>query len=75
MKMRCTAAPHAWVLPIGYHFGIHYHFIVEPDEWNVGEFVKEMVANRPGQALPLFRVDRLGEGEVVLIDELVLKVM
>ena len=73
MKMRRTTGPQAWVLPIGHHFGIHHHFIVEPDERDIGEFVKEMVANRSGQALPLFGVDRLGKGEVVLVDELVLK--
>jgi hypothetical protein len=54
---------------------MHHHFIVEPDERDIGEFVKEMVANSSGQALPLFGIDRLGEGEVVLVDKLVLKVM
>ena len=75
MEMRRAAGPDAWVLPIGHHLGIHRHLIVEPDEWDVGEFVIDMVANCPSQALPLFGVDRLGEGEVVLFDELVLKDM
>jgi hypothetical protein len=52
--MRGAAAPQAWVLPIGHHFGIYHHLIVEPDQRNVGEFLKQMVANRPRQALPLF---------------------
>ena len=34
-----------------------------------------MVTNRPGQAVPLFGVDSLGEGEVVFLKELVLKDM
>ena len=72
MEMR-SGRPKPWVLPIGYHFGIHHHLIVEPDERHVGEFVKEMVANRPGQALPLCGVDSVAEGKVVLVDELVLK--
>src|ERR687885_1627914 len=73
--MRGATAPQAWVLPIGHHFGIYHHLIVEPDERDVGEFVKEMVTNRSGQALPLLGVDRLGEGEVVLVEKLVLKDM
>src|SRR5215813_10112992 len=75
MEMRGATAPHAWVLPIGHYFGIHDYFIVEPDERDVGEFVEKMIANRPGQALPLFGLDLLGEGEVMLVDKLVLKVM
>src|SRR2546428_4778905 len=75
MEMRGAAGPDAWVRPIGHHFGIHHHLIVEPDQRDVGEFVKEMVTNRPGQAVPLFGVDSLGEGEVVFLKELVLKDM
>jgi hypothetical protein len=59
MEMRGAASPDARVLPIGHNFGIDHHLIEEPDERDVGEFVIEMVANRPGELLPLFRFDSL----------------
>src|SRR5512134_3708715 len=65
MEMRGTASADAGVRPIGHDLGIHYHFIVKPDERNVGEFLEEVVANHPGQTLPLFRIHRIFEGEIV----------
>ena len=67
--MRRAAGPDTWVRPIGHDLRIDHHFIVEPQEWNVSEFLEEVVANRAGQALPLFGVHRLSEGEVVLVDK------
>ena len=57
--MRRAAGPEAGVRPIGHDLRIDHHFIVEPQERDVGEFLEEVVANRPGQALPLFGVHRL----------------
>lgn len=73
MEMRRAAPAKAWVRPFGYHLRIHGHLIMEPEERDSGEFFEEMVTDRPGQALPFTRVNTLGQGIVVLLDELVFK--
>src|SRR5687767_10318676 len=75
MKMRGATSSDAWVHPVGHCLGVHDYLVVEPEERNVGEFLEEMVADRPGDALPFFGVDALRQGHVVLIDELVLEMV
>src|SRR5882724_5931971 len=75
MVMRGAAAPKTWVCPLGYHLRIHSHLIIEPEQRNGGELFVEMVTDRPGEALPFTRVNALGQGIVVLLDELVFKSM
>jgi len=74
MVMRRAATSNARVRPIGHHFGIHRHLIVKPEQRDIGEIFEDMVADRPGEALPFVGLGALRQGVIVFVNEFILKV-
>src|SRR5262245_59396437 len=57
--------------PVAHDLGICDDLVGEPEEWDISEFIEEMVGDRPSMALPFLGLHGLSPGRIGLVDELV----
>ena len=70
-------SPGSWtgIGPFCDHLGIDRHLIVDRQQRDGSEFVEQMIADFPGDALAFLGIHEFGELQVLLLNELVLKEM
>src|SRR5262245_10422780 len=71
MEVRGPPGTETRIDPVAHDLGICDDLVGEPEEWDVSEFIEEIVGDRPGMALPFLGLHGLSPGRIGLVDELV----
>ena len=73
MEVRRPPGAETRVDPVPHDLGVYDDLVREPEKRDVGEFLEQMVGDRPGMALPFLGFYGLGPGQVGLVDKFVLE--
>src|SRR5215470_19451541 len=75
MEMRAAASARPWVGPPRNDFRIGHDLVIQQEQGYIGELLKQVITNFPGQALPFLGIHGLRQLHVALVDEGILKIM
>src|SRR4030095_714253 len=68
MEVRRPPGTETRVDPVPHDLGVRDDLVCEPEERDVGEFLEQMVGDRPGMALPFLGFYGLGPGPGGAVD-------
>src|SRR5215471_13407455 len=75
MEMRTAASPRPWVGPPCNDFRVSHDLVIQQEQRYIGELLKQVIPNFPGQALPFLGIHGLRQLYVALVDKGILKIM